>query len=64
MRIQISSKLQECDAGMQRLEQRKKDILDHEQRARMQIQKAFDELRQRLDAKERELLFVQETQVQ
>jgi len=38
---------------LQKLEIRKKDIFDQNMRAKAQIQHAFDELRMRIDAKER-----------
>lgn len=45
LQIQLTSKIEECSAQEERLEQRRRDIYEQEHRNKAHIQKAFDELR-------------------
>jgi glutamine synthetase type III len=56
LQLQLGSKVDELQLQSQRLESRKRELHDQTQAIKQQMVNAFDELRQRLDKKERELM--------
>ena len=54
--LQLSNKVDEVEMAEERLESRKKEIFEQTQTCKQQIQHSFEDLRARLDKRERELL--------
>lgn len=54
--LTLNSKIDELHLQAQRLESRKRDVIDQSQSIKQQMANAFEELRQRIDKKERELM--------
>lgn len=53
--MQINGRLDEADIQTQRLESHRRDLIEQAQTANQYMASAFEEIRQRLDAKEREM---------
>lgn len=54
--LQLNSKIDELHLNNQRLESRKREIIEQTNAIKQQTANAFEEIRQRLDKKERELM--------